>query len=159
MSVTAWCRPLIEQALAIHPVEGLTADVVEAMVRTESSGKAHAYRFEPAYWERYCAKHPVFSKGHPPRIAASYGLMQVMYPTAYAFGYRGDPEGLFIPQQSLLFGTRVMADNLRWSQGHLEAALAAYNGGKTKSNLTPPYRNGVYVTKVKKHLADIQAGR
>lgn len=159
MTVTTWCRPLIAQTLAIHPVDGLTADVVEAMVRTESSGKAHAYRFEPAYWERYCAKHPVFSKGQPGRIAASYGLMQVMYPTAYAFGYRGEPEGLFVPQQSLLYGVLVMRDNLAWSKGHLEAALAAYNGGKTKSNLTPPYRNGVYVSKVKAHLADIQAGR
>lgn len=159
MSVTTWCRPLIEQTLTLHPVDGLTPDVVEAMVRTESSGKASAYRFEPLYWEKYCAKHPVFGTGVPQRIAASYGLMQVMYPTAYALGYRGEPEGLFLPQQSLLFGVRVMADNLRWSRGHLEAALAAYNGGKTKSNLTPPYRNGVYVNKVKAHLADVQAGR
>jgi soluble lytic murein transglycosylase-like protein len=159
VSVTAWCRPLIEQTLALHPVLGLTADVVEAMVRTESSGKPSAYRFEPKYWERYCAKHPVFGKGEPGRIAASYGLLQVMYPTAYALGFRGDPEELFVPQRSLLFGVRVMADNLRWSGGHLDAALAAYNGGKTRSNLQPPYRNGVYVTKVKKHLADVQAGR
>lgn len=159
MSVTAWCRPLIDQTLALHPVEGLTADVVEAMVRTESSGKPSAYRYEPLYWERYCKGHAVFGKGLPIRIAASYGLMQVMYPTAYAFGYRGDPEGLFLPQQSLLFGVRVMADNLRWSGGSLEAALAAYNGGKTKNNLKPPYRNGVYIAKVKQHLADIHAGR
>lgn len=159
MSVTAWCRPLIEQTLALHPVEGLDADVVEAMVRTESSGKPAAYRFEPRYWERYCKKHKVFGAGLPIRVAASYGLMQVMYPTAYALGYRGEPEGLFLPQQSLLFGVLVMADNLRWGGGSLEAALAAYNGGKTKSNLKPPYRNGAYVAKVKKHLVDVQAGR
>ncbi len=158
-TVTAWCRPLIEQVLTLHPVPGLTANVVEAMVRTESSGKEKAYRFEPLYWEKYCAKHPVFGKGEPKRIAASYGLMQVMYPTAHALGFRGEPEDLFAPQQSLLYGVRVMADNLRWSKGQLDAALAAYNGGKTKSNLKPPYRNGYYVAKVKKHLAAIQEGR
>jgi soluble lytic murein transglycosylase-like protein len=159
MSTTRWCRPLIEAVLAAHPVEGLSANVVEAMVRTESSGKPSAYRFEPKYWDRYCATHPVFSKGVPGRIAASYGLMQVMYPTAYALGFRDDPEGLFLPQQSLLYGVRVVQDNLKWSAGHLDAALAAYNGGKTKDNLRAPYRNGYYLSKVKQHLADIEQGR
>lgn len=129
------------------------------MVRTESSGKPSAYRFEPKYWERYCKGHKVFGAGLPIRIAASYGLMQVMYPTAYALGFRGEPEELFIPKLSLLYGVRLMADNLKWGEGSIDAALASYNGGKTKDNLVPPYRNGVYIAKVKRHLADIQQGR
>ena len=145
--------------MAAHPVEGLSADVVEAMVRTESSGRPSAYRFEPKYWDRYLADHPVFSKGHPGRVSASYGLMQVMYPTAYALGFRDEPEALFLPQQSLLYGVRVMRDNLKWASGHLDAALAAYNGGRTKDNLRSPYRNGYYLTQVKKHLADVVAER
>lgn len=157
--MTAWCRPLIERVLALHLVAGLEPDVVEAMVRTESSGLAHAYRFEPGYWDRYCKTHPTFSKGEPQRIAASYGLMQVMYPTAYALGFRDEPEALFLPQQSLLYGVRLMAQNLAWSQGHLDAALAAYNGGRIKRNLQPPYANGKYINKVKSHLADIRAGK
>lgn len=155
---TAWVRPLIAQALALTPVEGLTPDVVEAVVRTESSGQAHAYRHEPGYWERYCKRHPVFSKGEPARIASSYGLMQVMYPTAYSLGFRGAPEELFVPETSLLYGLLLLRDNLRWSQGRLDAALAAYNGGR-RGNDKPPYRNGYYLTKVKKHLAAIQEGR
>jgi soluble lytic murein transglycosylase-like protein len=139
----------------MHPVPGLSVAIIEAMVRTESSGKPDAYRFEPAYWERYCAKHKVFKHGDPKAIAASYGLMQVMYPTAYSLGFRGDPAELFDPQQSLLYGVRLMADNLRWSEGNLDAALAAYNGGR-KGNSGPPYRNGIYVAKVRKHLAAIQ---
>jgi soluble lytic murein transglycosylase-like protein len=158
-TVTSWCRPLIAQVLAMHPVEGLTPQWIEAVVRAESSGQPHAYRFEPRYWDRYCKDHPVFGQGEPFRIAASYGLMQVMYPTAYALGYRGDPEGLFIPQQSLLYGVKTLASNLAWSKGHLPAALAAYNGGKTKDNLTPPYRNGAYLGKVTRHLKDITEGR
>jgi soluble lytic murein transglycosylase-like protein len=154
-----WYRPLIDAVLLANPVKGLDANLLDAIVRTESSGEADAFRHEPGYWKRYCEGHPVFGKGEPRRIASSYGLMQVMYPTAHAFGYRGEPEGLFLPQQSLLYGVRVMQDNLKWSKGHLDAALAAYNGGKTKDNLSRPYRNGYYVSKVRKHLADIQEGR
>jgi soluble lytic murein transglycosylase-like protein len=157
--VTTWVRPLIAQVLALHPVAGLEPDVVEAMVRTESSGKAHAYRFEPGYWDKYCKTHPLFRHGVPDRIAASYGLMQVMYPTAYALGFRDEPEALFVPQQSLLYGVRVMAENLAWSKGALDPALAAYNGGRIKRNLQPPYANGTYINKVKSHLAAIRAGK
>jgi soluble lytic murein transglycosylase-like protein len=157
--VTTWVRPLIAQVLALHPVAGLEPDVVEAMVRTESSGKAHAYRFEPGYWDKYCKTHPLFRHGVPDRIAASYGLMQVMYPTAYALGFRDEPEALFVPQQSLLYGVRLMQQNLAWSQGNVDAALAAYNGGRIKRNLVAPYQHGAYINKVRRHLADIRAGK
>jgi soluble lytic murein transglycosylase-like protein len=155
MSTTAKWRPLITQTLALYPAPGLTGDVVEAMIATESSGKPDAYRFEPGYWDRYCKGHAIFGKGNPRDIAASYGLLQVMYPTAYSLGFRGLPEGLFDPQQSLLYGVLLMRQNLTWSEGNLDAALAAYNGGR-KGNRTPPYRNGIYLAKVKKHLAVIQ---
>lgn len=151
---TQW-RPLIAQTLAFVNVPGLDIDTVEAMVRTESSGNPKAYRFEPGYWERYCKNHPVFKHGEPERIAASYGLLQVMYPTAHGLGFRGEPEELYVPQQSLLYGVLLMKDNLLWAKGHLEAALAAYNGGR-KGNRTQPFRNGVYVSKVKKHRVAIQ---
>lgn len=156
MSETTWVRPLIEDVAALH---ALDPDVLEAVVRTESSGRAHAYRFEPKYWERYLAKNPVYQAMEPRRAAASYGLMQVMYPTARAMGFRGEPEELFVPRTSLHYGCLVLKDNLTWSGGRLDAALAAYNGGKTKDNQKPPYRNGVYVAKVQKHLAAIQQER
>lgn len=153
---TAWVRPLIAQALAITPVPGLSAHVVEAMVRTESAGRPWAYRYEPGYWRLYCEDHPVFKSGVPQRVAASYGLMQVMYPTAYGLGFRGQPEELFVPQTSLLYGLTLMRDNLRWAGGNLDAALAAYNGGR-RGNLSHPYRNAPYISKVKAHLAQIEA--
>lgn len=151
-------RPLIDAVLAAHPVAGLDTDIVEAMVRTESSGKHYAFRHEPGYWKQHCANNALFNKGFPIRIASSYGLMQVMYPTAYSLGFRGEPEELFIPQQSLMYGVLLMRDNLQWSKGNLDAALAAYNGGR-RGNDKAPYRNGYYLSKVKKHLADIKAGR
>jgi soluble lytic murein transglycosylase-like protein len=153
----SWYRPLIVQTLGMFPAEGLTPDVIEAVVLTESGGLANAYRYEPAYWARYIQHHKSdhLRLMHPRRVAASYGLMQVMYPTAYSLGFRGEPEELFLPQQSLLYGVRLLGEHLSWSQGHLDAALAAYNGGR-KGNAGPPYRNGVYLAKVKKHLATIQ---
>jgi len=156
MTPTAWVRPLIEEVAARHDLD---PNVVEAVVRVESSGFAHAYRYEPAYWRRYLANHATYKTMVPRRAAASYGLMQVMYPTARALGFRGEPEELFLPRTALQFGCLALVDNLAWSRGDLPAALAAYNGGKTKDNRTPPYRNGAYVAKVQKALADITTER
>lgn len=155
-SETAWVRPTIEAVSALH---GLDPDLIEAVVRTESSGRAAAYRFEPGYWRRYLAKNATYNTMEPRRAAASYGLMQVMYPTARAMGFRGDPEELFVPRTSLHYGCLVLKDNLKWSDGNMDAALAAYNGGKTKDNQKPPYRNGVYVSKVRKAMDAIQQER
>lgn len=156
MSVTNWCRPDIEDIASRHDLD---PNLIEAIVRVESSGRAHAYRYEPQYWLRYLAKNPTYRHMEPRRAAASYGLMQVMYPTAVAMGFRGEPEELFLPRTSLKFGCLVLVDNLAWSNGDINAALAAYNGGKTKDNLVPPYRNGVYLAKVQKALADVQEER
>jgi soluble lytic murein transglycosylase-like protein len=155
--MTPWYRPLIVQTLGMFPAEGLTPDAIEAVVLTESGGLASAYRYEPKYWERYIKGHKSdhLRLMHPRRVAASYGLMQVMYPTGYSLGFRGEPEELFIPQQSLLYGVRLLGEHLQWSQGNLDAALAAYNGGR-KGNATHPYRNGHYLALVRKHLAAIQ---
>ena len=42
--------------------------------------------------------------------------------------------------------------------GDVRPALAAYNGGR-KGNRRHPYRNGLYLQKVKRHLAAIEASR
>jgi soluble lytic murein transglycosylase-like protein len=147
---TDWCRPLIRDVSTLHELDPL---VIEAMVRVESSGRANAYRYEPAFWTRYLAGHATYKAMNPHRASASYGLMQVMYPTARAHGFRGEPEELFVPRTSLHYGCLVLKDCLAWSQGHLDSALAAYNGGKTRDNLAPPRRNGVYVNKVRAAMA------
>lgn len=155
MSTTAWIRDEIKKAADMFQLD---PQLVEAVVRTESSGNPRAYRFEPAFWDRYLANDPKYNKQVPRRVSASYGLMQVMYPTARELGWVGEPEQLFVPEVSLTLGCKLLAKNLKWADGNMDAALAAYNGGRTKDNLKAPYRNGSYVVKVKGHLKDIQKG-
>lgn len=126
--------------------------LVTAVVLTESSGRTHAYRYEPGYWLRYCAANPRFMHLNPRRIAASYGLMQVMYPTALDRGYPDtlDPEHLFVPRIGLEYGCRHLAFLLDRNAGVVDAALAQYNGGFV-GNEKPPYRNASYVAKVRHH--------
>jgi soluble lytic murein transglycosylase-like protein len=143
---TTWYRPLIEQTAKAH---GLDPLVVEAVVLVESSGLAHAYRYEPGYWTRYLADQDEYRHLNPRRVSASYGLMQVMYPTARQHGLDPelDPEVLFVPTINLTYGCLHLKSLWLWSQGILAQALAAYNGGK-RGNGFPPYRNQHYVHKV-----------
>jgi soluble lytic murein transglycosylase-like protein len=143
---TSWCRPLIAQAAKEHGLEPL---VVEAVVVVESSGLAHAYRYEPGYWTRYLADQDEYKSLNPRRVSASYGLMQVMYPTARQHGFpaTADPELLFVPTFNLKYGCLHLMSLMDWSGGILAQALAAYNGGK-RGNGFPPYRNQHYVHKV-----------
>lgn len=136
----------------IAPFYSLSPTLVEAVVITESSYKVNAYRYEPAFWRRYLAHKPFYQHKDPKVVSASYGLMQLMYPTAREeFGFKGKPEDLYDPITNIHYGCSLLAKNLKWAKGNMDAALAAYNGGRTKNNLKPPYRNQVYVDKVRKH--------
>lgn len=141
---------------------GLDPQLVEAVCLTESSGKTSAYRPEPGFWDRYMKDRPEWDGANPARVSASYGLMQCMFPTAIDFGMaRTDPpEYLFVPLIGLEYGCRVLKDRLIWSRDDVDAALAAYNGGKTHDNAPSahPKRNQVYVNKVRGWLEKVKAG-
>ena len=119
-------RAAIESAATTH---GLDADLVEALVWQESSGRADAFRYEPAFWRRYLATNPVYANEEPRRVASSYGLMQVMFTTALAQGFNGEPELLFDIRINLDIGCRVLGRLLARTDGDEAEALAAYNGG------------------------------
>jgi soluble lytic murein transglycosylase-like protein len=144
MSESRWFRDQIGSTASAY---GLDPHIVEAMVRVESSGLAHAYRYEPGFWDRYLKANPAYERLNPRRVSASYGLMQVMYPVARELGFRGEPEMLFLPGVSLEYGCKKLKELLVWAGGRRDQALAAYNGGKG-GNGTPPYRNSTYVHKV-----------
>ena len=148
------------QALAER--HGLDAELVVALVLQESAGKTHAYRFEPKFFARYLAHKPEWDGAIPERVSASYGLCQVMFPTAVALGYpmSDPPEYLFVPTIGLEYGCRALADCLRWAKGDTAAALASYNGGKTPNNgpRVMPKRNQAYVDKVLRWLAQVRTG-
>lgn len=131
-------------------------DLVEAIVLVESSGQADAFRHEPGFWKKYLADNPRYAGKNPRRVSSSYGLMQIMYPTAVDLGFRHDPEMLFLPGVNLDYGTKYLKSLLTWADGNVERAVRAYNGGKGGANkpITAPYWR-----KVQKALAQIKAER
>lgn len=133
--------------------------LVEAIVVQESSGNADAFRFEPGFYNRYIKPKGLFVGQNPRRVSSSYGLMQVMYPTALEHGYPKEypPERLFEPELALRTGCAVLRRLLDWAdtfpaakpEKRLSAALASYNGGRGSN--TPDneiLRNGVYAREV-----------
>jgi len=118
---------------------GLDPDLVEAITIKETRkvingvsylSRADAFRFEEGFYNRYLKGKPEWKGKIPRRIASSYGLMQVMYTTAFQFGFRGEPELLFVPENSLFWGGKYLRYLLQWSGGHEHKACAAYNGGQ-----------------------------
>lgn len=65
--------------------------------------------------------------------AGAFGLTQVIEPTgasiAAALGEEWSFEGLAEPKRALRYGAYYLGEQLSWFDGHLLAALAAYNGG------------------------------
>jgi soluble lytic murein transglycosylase-like protein len=113
---------------------GLSPSLVLAVIHQESGGKDRALRFEPVYlssritgnseWERRIREH-----GWDPRnVASSYGLMQLMFPTAWGYGCRA-PEDLYDPERNVRYGCAHLAAMRKHAHGDTGAALAAYNGG------------------------------
>jgi soluble lytic murein transglycosylase-like protein len=90
------------QAASLDPL------LVQAVIAQESSGRPWAYRFEPLFWERYLKDNPRWADADPGRVSASYGLMQVMFPTAVDYGFTGTPEDLFNIETNLTYGCKVL---------------------------------------------------
>lgn len=154
-----WYRAEVHAIASRHRLD---PDVVTAVCLVESSGRTAAYRHEPAFFLRYMAGKLEWEGENPDRVSASYGLMQVLYVVARELGYpRSEPpEGLFVPTCGLEYGCRAFADRMAWAKGDLKAALAAYNGGKSRDNApgVEVKRNQRYVDKCLSQLARVQAG-
>lgn len=140
----------------------LDPDLVHAVCLQESSGMTSAYRFEPAFWMHYMNGKPEWDGAVPQRVSASYGLLQCMYPVALEQGYdrKDPPEHLFVPLVGLEFGCRKLREVHAWAHGDVAAALAAYNGGKTRDNGPgiERKRNQDYVDKVLRQLERVKHG-
>lgn len=152
MNTTLYRRE-IEEAAVKH---SLDPNVVEAIVMTESSGYADAFRFEPGFWKRYLAKNPTYAGENPRRVSSSYGLMQIMLPVARELGFSGEPELLFLPAVNLDWGCKKFAQLLQWANDDLAKALEAYNGGKGSVGSEATTR---YASKVLRRLWEVTAIR
>lgn len=146
-------RDLVEREAAAL---GLDPDLVEAIVWVESSGLTDAFRFEPGFWRRYLAAKPEYAGQNPRRVSSSYGLMQVMYPTAQEHGFGWPPERLFEPEVGLRYGCLHLRALLEWANGEVDKALGAYNAGRGRWD---SQAGRLYASKVNATLARIRAAR
>ena len=138
-------RELIERIASDH---GLDPNLVESIVIAESNGFTDAFRYEPEFYTRYLKHVPEWKDWNPRRISSSYGLMQVMYPTAKQYGFGDVPELLFIPDVGLKFGCLHLVRTLKQCAGNVREALAAYNGGYGNRHGDRPQKYAVRVLKL-----------
>lgn len=124
MTAAERLRPEIERAANAH---GVDANLLEAVVWKESSYQADAFRFEAGFWEQYLKHRRDYADCEPRRVSSSYGLCQVMYPTAVEHGFAKEPEYLFLVGVNLDMGATILAGLLATHPPI--AALEAYNGG------------------------------
>lgn len=146
-----------EEIARVATAHQLDPNLLAAVVWKESSFQADAFRHEPGYWDRYLANKPEWRDSNPRVVASSYGLCQVMYPTAVQLGYRRElpAEGLFVPATSLTYGARLLRDLIAWAGSRgVALALAAYNGGKGNARAPIPTR---YAADVLTKLATLAA--
>ena len=120
--VDKWCTELqVSQSLIL------------AMIQQESGGNENAVRYEPAYEQRYILNNKTWldrcrAGGFTSKEAAtSYGLMQIMFPTAWNYNVT-KPKELFDPSTNIRVGTAIMAGRLK--KYTIEDALVTYNGGE-----------------------------
>lgn len=122
--------------------------LIKAMCQCESSYEPRAYRYEPAFWTNYLKNNPEWKDKDPAVVSSSYGLMQLMWTTAWGLGFRGTQEQLWDPATNVELGTRlvrmlidevyekVVLRDYPWLSP-LDIALARYNGGKSKNPIYP----------------------
>ena len=154
-------KPLIETVATRHNLNPL---VVGAVVWTESSFKADAFRHEPQFWVRYMKPSAKYQHLHPRRYASSYGLLQPMWVVAVEEGLdpTKPPETLFVPEESLEYGCRRLARCLAWASAFgapdkdtILSGLAAYNGGRNSAQAPPNPKNIKYSLRVWQYIQEL----
>jgi len=117
--------------------------LIKAIIAQESNFVASAYRAEPQIGD------------------ASRGLMQLLYGTATALGFSGQPDDLYDPATNIRLGTKYLADNINFAAANgygIDSAISAYNGGfsaqrtgdgkRTGNTKDSPFINAAYVQSV-----------
>lgn len=129
-----------------------------ALIQTESGWKPLAHRPEPAYFRKYLeGKQPwVNNRWYPDIdiISSSYGLTQIMYPTAVQLGFPQDvnPEELYDVDVNLKFGLAYYAQNR--VMGDTIESYIHYNAGPGFTFNTASIQAQENAIKFKSNLAD-----
>jgi soluble lytic murein transglycosylase-like protein len=136
----------IDEILAQH-LGGGRDDAFAAAIDAAVRDVADLYPVPPALVKAVIRRESAFNPRARSRVGA-IGLMQVMPFNARKVGLR--EAELWDPDRNILGGTRLLAALLRYYNGDMVAALAAYNA-KPRNPFAPLPRNGEtpeYVTMV-----------
>lgn len=90
------------------------APLIKGVMAKESAFNEKAYKSEPKIHD------------------ASRGLMQLLYHTATALGYRGTADDLYAPSTNIQYGAKLLAENIKRAGGRYDVAVSAYNAGWSK---------------------------
>jgi soluble lytic murein transglycosylase-like protein len=107
----------------------LTTELVCAVIEQESDWNPWAYRYEPAFYDRYII--PLGLSEQAGRFrATSWGLMQIMGQVAREFGFLGPFfSELCNPDTGVDFGCKKLARCMFLAKGDETQALLKWNGG------------------------------
>jgi soluble lytic murein transglycosylase-like protein len=134
--ITKWKPSIISAASA----QGIPASLLASVVAQESDGIADAYRYEPAFYDRYIKNNSDWIghkyHGSPKIISASYGLCQLMFTTAYETADR-ELKARISANAAILYDVGInlglgakLIKKLMTQYGNRRDTLAAYNAGK-----------------------------
>lgn len=141
--------------------------LIKAVAKTESSLNVYAYRFEPDFFE-WIKKHmPEWKDGDPKIVSASYGLMQLMFTTAWQMGFRGEAADLYNPVINVELGARLLrqlldgidagTDHIKFGIWPVSLCLSRYNGGFSENPTeNGKLRNQDYVNRVLKYWFEMR---
>lgn len=149
MSPTPWAPLYRAEILSASRAHEIEPKRLLALIWQESYGgmngagewsPARLYRYEPGFWNRYLRGRPEWAaptgagqaatEAHKRRVSASYGVCQIMFPTAVLFGLQrtDPPEVLLNPRVNLDLAGKILRHwrekGLSWRRTWLR-----YNGG------------------------------
>lgn len=136
----------------------ISQSLVFAVMQMESGGNPDVTRFESAFEKRYILGNAEWSKRiveigiSSKEAATSYGLMQLMFTTAYGFDKTITPAKLLDPDQNVRFGAALLKQKLK--KFTVWETLCAYNGG---DGAVIKYRKDGKPTKATKYADTVSA--
>lgn len=127
------------------------------MAIVESALDVRAYRHEPMFWERYLKNNDDWKDKDPKIVSSSFGVLQIMFTTAWSLGFRGQAEDLYNPVINIELGAKLMRQLMDRTKSTtneafwpLDIAICRYNGGSIGNPRSDgTLRNQSYLDKVK----------
>lgn len=129
----SWTREKIDSEIKkVSEDNGIPAELLAAIVDTESAYQIDAMRYEPAVFERMSNK-ASGSVNSRMALASSHGLAQVMgYHAKETCGLTSWIE-LTDPSKNLSCAVVILKNNLKTSKGDVFSAVRMYNGSGSKA--------------------------